>query len=286
MSATWYYAHGNQQHGPVSLDEIRVLLASGRLTPTDLAWQEGMPNWVAIGTIAELAPSVAASASGGNALPAAAGVAGGGGSQSPGLISGGVDIGACLNRAWDLYMREFGAVFGVTVLMMLLNAAAIYMASRLSVYAGGYIVDALVETPLMAGLYWFYLKKIRGEAAGVDDLFAGYRTAFAPLALAGLAKGILIGVGLLVCVLPGLFLGLIWAFTTPLIIDKRLEFWAAMETSRQTVMGNIGPFVLLILLCTGIFLSGILACGVGFIFTGPLSLLVFAYAYNDLFGER
>jgi hypothetical protein len=286
MSATWYYAQGNQQHGPVSLDEIRVLLASGRLTPTDLAWQEGMPNWVAIRTIPELAPSLAASATGGNASPSVAEAAGGADSQSPELIAGGVDIGACLNRAWDLYMREFGSVFGVTVLMMALDAAAVYVASRLSVYAGGYLVDALVETPLMAGLCWFYLKKIRGEAAGVDDLFAGYRTAFAPLALAGLAKGLLIGVGLLCCVLPGLFLTLIWAFTTPLIIDKRLEFWAAMETSRQTVMGNVGSMVLLLLLCAGIFLSGILACGVGFIFTGPLSLLVFAYAYNDLFGGR
>jgi len=57
-----------------------------------------------------------------------------------------------------------------------------------------------------------------------------------------------------------------------------------METSRIAVMQDIVPFLLLFLLATGIFLSGILACGVGFIFTAPLSLLVVAYAYNDRFG--
>ncbi len=281
MSATWYYAHENQQRGPVSLDEIRVLLASGQLAPTDLMWREGMANWAEARTIPELASAFPAQQPREDVPP---GMAGSTGSPSPGLAVTGVDIGACLNRAWDLYMKEFGALFGVMLLMILLNAAALYAARQVNVYAGSYIADALVHTPLMAGLFWFYLKKIRGEAAGIEDLFAGYRMAFVPLVLAALIKGLLIGVGTILCILPGLFLGLIWAFTTPLIIDKRLEFWPAMETSRKAVMQNVSRFLLLFLLSAGIFLSGILACGVGFIFTAPLSLLVIAYAYNDRFG--
>jgi hypothetical protein len=181
-------------------------------------------------------------------------------------------------------MNEFGPLFGVTALMLLLTTTVLYAASRVNLYTGSYLFNALVQTPLMAGLFCFYLKKIRGEIASVEDLFAGYRMAFMPLLLAALIKGILIGLGALFCILPGLFLSLIWAFTTPLIIDKRLEFWPAMETSRQVVMQNVFPFLLLFLLSAGIFLSGILACGIGFIFTAPLSLLVIAYAYNDLFG--
>jgi hypothetical protein len=286
MSASWYYAHGNQQRGPVSLDDLRILLASGQLATTDLVWQEGMANWAAVRTIPELAPASAAKAPGGSvppAIPRAAAEAGGSAPASPAAA---IDIGACLNRAWDLYMKDFGALFGVTALMLLLNAIALYAASRVNLYTGGYLFNALVCTPLMAGLFWFYLKRIRGETASVEDLFAGYRMAFMPLLLAAMIKGVLIGLGTLFCVLPGLFLSLIWAFTTPLIIDKRLEFWPAMETSRQAVMENVFAFLLLFLLSAGIFLSGILACGVGFIFTAPLSLLVIAYAYNDLFGPQ
>ena len=178
MSAQWYYARGKQQRGPVSLDEIRILLASGQLTPADLAWREGMANWAAIRTIPELADSAAAAKPGGNVSPARPGRAADAGGQPPGSASAGVDIGACLDRAWDLYMKEFGTLFGLTALMLLLTATAYYAASRVNLYAGTYLVDALVHTPLTAGLFWFYLKKVRGETAVVEDLLAGYRVAF------------------------------------------------------------------------------------------------------------
>ena len=39
-----------------------------------------------------------------------------------------------------------------------------------------------------------------------------------------------------------------------------------MDTSRRAVMPDVVPFGLLFLLSAGIFLSGFLACGIGFIF--------------------
>lgn len=43
--AEWYYALGNQQKGPVSLDVLRQLAASGKLHRTDMVWREGMVEW-------------------------------------------------------------------------------------------------------------------------------------------------------------------------------------------------------------------------------------------------
>lgn len=40
-----------QQTGPFSLEEIRAKLASGELQPTDMAWYEGAPNWLAVSSI-------------------------------------------------------------------------------------------------------------------------------------------------------------------------------------------------------------------------------------------
>jgi hypothetical protein len=285
MSATWYYAQGNRQRGPVSLEEVRGLLASGQLAASDLVWREGMATWAAARTVQELAAVSAADPPAWNVPPGMPGAEGGAGNHLPGLAAGEVDIGVCLNRAWALYMKDFGAVFSITALMMVLDWAGLFLALRISPNLAGYIANALVDTPLMAGLFWFYLKKIRGETAGVKDLFAGYRLAFVPLLVAAMIKGVLVFVGIIFCILPGLFLLLIWAFTTPLIIDKRMDFWPAMETSRRAVMQNVFPFLLLFLSAVGIFLAGFLACGVGFFFTAPLSFLMIAYAYNDLFGS-
>jgi uncharacterized RDD family membrane protein YckC len=42
----WYYARGGLRQGPVSLQTLRALVASGQVGPDDLVWTEGFPKWV------------------------------------------------------------------------------------------------------------------------------------------------------------------------------------------------------------------------------------------------
>ena len=39
---------GGEQLGPYSIEEVKSHLANGTLLPTDLAWQDGMTDWVPI----------------------------------------------------------------------------------------------------------------------------------------------------------------------------------------------------------------------------------------------
>lgn len=50
----WFYAIGTEQYGPVTMLELRGLMATGKLTPQDLVWKEGMTEWMPILTVAEL----------------------------------------------------------------------------------------------------------------------------------------------------------------------------------------------------------------------------------------
>ena len=45
MATEWYYAKGNQQHGPVSAADIKALAQSGQLTPQDMVRTDGMTEW-------------------------------------------------------------------------------------------------------------------------------------------------------------------------------------------------------------------------------------------------
>jgi hypothetical protein len=56
----WYYASNNQRLGPVSTDQLRQLATSGKLSPGDLVWKDGMGNWAAASTIPGLFPAPAA----------------------------------------------------------------------------------------------------------------------------------------------------------------------------------------------------------------------------------
>ncbi|NLE38873.1 MAG: DUF4339 domain-containing protein [Pirellulaceae bacterium] len=42
----WYYAHDERQFGPVSTAELKRLADRGDLTPGDLVWRQGIPDWV------------------------------------------------------------------------------------------------------------------------------------------------------------------------------------------------------------------------------------------------
>jgi hypothetical protein len=50
----WYYAKNGAQQGPISLEDMKSRIAMGEISATDLAWQEGMSDWMPIGSIAEL----------------------------------------------------------------------------------------------------------------------------------------------------------------------------------------------------------------------------------------
>ncbi len=43
--------HGGQQQGPYPPEQIRALLETGAIQLTDLAWYEGAPNWLPLGSV-------------------------------------------------------------------------------------------------------------------------------------------------------------------------------------------------------------------------------------------
>ena len=104
------------------------------------------------------------------------------------------------------------------------------------------------------------------------------------LFLCSLVAGLLISGGLIFCLLPGIYLAVAWQFALPLIIDKRLDFWPAMELSRKIITRHWWSFFGLALLSTAINLVGTLLCGVGAFVTAPVTMLALMYAYEDIIG--
>ena len=44
-------ARGEEQFGPYLLEEVRARLRAGQVLPTDLAWREGMGDWVPVASL-------------------------------------------------------------------------------------------------------------------------------------------------------------------------------------------------------------------------------------------
>ena len=54
MEEQWYYAEDCRKYGPISVEELKGLLCSGKLPPTTLVRREDMQEWTKAWSVSEL----------------------------------------------------------------------------------------------------------------------------------------------------------------------------------------------------------------------------------------
>lgn len=186
-----------------------------------------------------------------------------------------IDIGGAVSRGWSLVRDNMGVLIGASVLGWLVSIGLACVP----------VLGWIVGFVLIGGLHYMFIRRIRGEAVQVGDVFAGFNLAFLHLSLAGLVKALLTGLGFVLCILPGIYLGVGYVFALPLVIDKKMEFWPAMELSRRVVHAQWWSMFALVIVLAIIACAGFLACGVGALITIPVATASFMYVYEDLFGH-
>jgi uncharacterized membrane protein len=179
-------------------------------------------------------------------------------------------IGDCIGRGWTLVTGNFWLFVGATLVANLIVGA----------------VGLLIAGPMMGGLYWMMLKKVRGQRAEFGDAFAGFSIGFLPLFLGAIVTELLGLLGCLLCVLPGIYLFVAWKFTLPLIIDKKLDFWSAMECSRKVVTRHWWKLFAFGLVLVLVNLLGVACCFIGSLVSVPVTIAATMYAYEDIFAAR
>lgn len=185
-----------------------------------------------------------------------------------------IDIGSALSRGWDLVRDNAGVLIGASALGWLITLALACLP----------LIGWILGFVLFGGLYLVFIRRIRGEAVQVGDIFAGFNIAFAHLVLAGLVTWLLTTIGFVLCILPGIYLCVGYVFVLPLVIDKKMEFWPAMEVSRQVVQRHWWSMFGLVIVLALLVVAGFIACLVGAIVTIPVAIAALMYVYEDLFG--
>lgn len=94
---------------------------------------------------------------------------------------------------------------------------------------------------------------------------------------------ILIVLGIILLI-PAIYLGVAYTFAVPLVVERRVEFWAAMEASRKTVTHQWFGIFALVFVIGLINFAGACLCGLGLLITVPLSYGVIVAAHNNIFG--
>ena len=139
-------------------------------------------------------------------------------------------------------------------------------------YLNQFIVTILsypVLMPLISGVIMLAIKYSRDEHIEFKSIFEYYHLT-GKVSLAAILIYVMTVIGFILLILPGIYLSIAYVFTLPLIVDKGMDVWDAMELSRKTVTKHWFKVFGLMFLLSVIMALGALAFGIGLIWAVPL----------------
>ncbi|WP_226648858.1 hypothetical protein [Microbulbifer variabilis] len=214
-------------------------------------------------------------------------------------------IGDIISEAWKRTSGNKGTVL-VGALLYMVGSIGISIVAALLTGAGGLasfgtgsadqashsifatliyqLITIIAAAPLAAGMTMIGIKIARGEQTSGTEVFS-YFDKIVPLAVATILMYLLVFLGSLLLVIPGIYLLIAYLLAMPLIADRNLGPWQALETSRKAISKNWFSFFGLMIVLLLIYMAGGLALLIGLIWALPLCSIAYGVAYRKIFGS-
>jgi len=223
--------------------------------------------------------------------------AGAAGGTLQGGINGEYDfnIGDVIGEAWKKTDGMKGPFWGAAIIILVIVAVVgavlgIFTAGLSSGHQPGVLSRLIVQLiitavayPLMAGIIMMGIRRS-------VDLPISFGLAFSyfgftgTIIVAGLLMTILTTIGYLLLLLPGIYLALAYMLAIPLIVEKKLGAWQAMEASRRAITHHWFKVFFLFILMMLIIGVSMIPLGLGLIWTYPMMINIMGILYRDIFG--
>lgn len=204
-------------------------------------------------------------------------------------------IGHVISTAWQNVAGNKGLVWGgfalylLAIIMMSIVLGFLFDSTADNMESGAFIgiitqlVPTLVMLPIYVGLILVCVKVVSGVEVSAVSVF-NYFPKTLNLALTYLLMGLMIILGLMLFIIPGIYLMVAYSLALVLVVDKDLGPWEALETSRKAIhkcwFSVLGLWVLLGL----ILVVAMIPMGIGLIWALPLTMLCVGVLYRNIFG--
>jgi uncharacterized membrane protein len=136
----------------------------------------------------------------------------------------------------------------------------------------------IVLLPVSFGMSWVYLKAVRGEPFRPTDIFFSFQQ-FGQVILAGILMGVIIGIGVILFIIPGIIFACKLAFVPYLVMDEKLDATEAVRRSWEMTRGYAGTIFWMGILAFFVCLLGVICLIIGVIPAAILVSLAFASIY-------
>jgi len=173
--------------------------------------------------------------------------------------------GRWIGAGWSMVQADLGNIVLISLVFVLLSGVP------------------LIQGALIAGFHLYFVKRLMNRPAEFADLFKGFNV-FIPTLVASIIIGLFVFGGTLLCIIPGLVVAAMYKFTYLFIIDKRMDFWPAMQASHNVVRNDYFGFTMFLILMALVNLLGALCCIVGILVSVPVTFAAITVAYQELVG--
>lgn len=185
---------------------------------------------------------------------------------------------------WLAFIAYLAVIMGISFVVGLLSGLlGSAGTSQLILGIATQVIITIIGFPLMAGIILMGINRSVGKEISVGMIFNNWGHTLT-LVLSYIIMMIMIGIGFVLLVIPGIYLLVAYTMAVPLIVEKGLGPWEALEASRQAISKRwFSVFGIFFCIMVVMIISAI-PLGIGMIWTLPLSTLVLAVMYRDIFG--
>jgi hypothetical protein len=178
-----------------------------------------------------------------------------------------ISPGAVVSRIWELYRDQFPVLIGMALILFGLEFVVLLLVP------GATLALTILFFALGVLYQGFVVELVQDVQDGrrdhsIGDLIRSVEPVFWPLVVVSILFGIVLAIGFILLIIPGLILMVIWSVVAPVTVLERPGPFAAFGRSRELVRGNgwqvFGVIVLVFLAVAVLSLvAGLVASGLG-----------------------
>lgn len=199
-----------------------------------------------------------------------------------------IGVGSSYGNGWRQLWKHFLILFLISTISMLISAPSTIMSgigqetggpagAELGILSTAYTL--LLMNPIGYGVSFVFLKAARDDPLDLKDVFEAFKN-YWNVVLASFLVGIIVVIGFILLIVPGIIIACRLVFTPYLVVDRKMPAIEAIKESWRLTNGHAWKVFLIGLLSIPIAIAGLIFFGVGIIIAIMWIGLAFASLYH------
>lgn len=191
-----------------------------------------------------------------------------------------LSVSSCISFGWTTFKKRPWFFAGTTLLYIVIEFISGFVQGTLPDILG-FVVAVVVSTLLYVGLIALYLKAHDDPASAHLKDFWNPKP-FVNYLIMSILLGIIVLLGLVLLIVPGIILALVFSLTGYAVVEKGMGPISALKESARLTRGNRWKLFVLSLAFFGLMILGAIPLLLGLFIVMPVAMLASVHAYRTL----